>query len=140
MFRRFAKFFSVYFEFQMHLFKMFLNFCDWFLQYKSGINCLGIKTKLTLICNNANTVFLKVFIQLFLKFLSTNILFYSSYLGPSRLIYLQPMSICSQYLRRNQVIELFGLAKCIKSDIEKKLLAKNNNNYVNSRKLQKTKK
>ena len=136
MFRRFAKFFSVYFEFQMHLFKMFLNFCDWFLQYKSGINCLAIKTKLTLICNNANTVFLKVFIQLFLKFLSNNMLFYPSYLGPTGLIYLQPML----HLRRNQVIDLFELAKCIKSGIEKKLLAKNNNNYVNSRKLLKTKK
>ena len=120
----------------MHLFKMFLNFCDWFLQYKSGINCLAIKTKLTLICNNANTVFLKVFIQLFLKFLSNNMLFYPSYLGPTGLIYLQPML----YLRRDQVIDLFGLAKCIKSEIEKKLLAENNNNYVNSQKLQKTKK
>ena len=134
MFRRFAKFFSVNFEFQMYLFKRFLNLCDWFLKYKSGINCLGIKTKLTLICNNANTVFLEVFIQLFLKFLSNNMLFYPSYLGPTGLIYLQPML----HLRRNQVIDLFRLAKCIKINTEKKLLAKKNNNYVNSRKLQKT--
>ena len=120
MFRRFAKFFSVYFEFQMHLLKMFLNFCDWFIQYKSGINCLGIKTKLTLICNNANTVFLKVFIEFFLKFLSNNMLFYASYLGPTGLIYLQSML----YLWRNQIIDLFGLVKCIKSDIEKNCLRK----------------
>ena len=122
--------------FKMHLFTIFLNLCYEFLKNKSGINFLGLKTQLTLICNNANTVFLKVFIQLFLKFLSNNMLFYPSYLGPTGLIYLQPML----YLRRDQVIDLFGLAKCIKSEIEKKLLAENNNNYVNSQKLQKTKK
>ena len=100
----------------MHLFKLFLNLCDWFLKDKSGINFLGLKTKLTLICNNANTVFLKLFIQLFLKFSSINILFYESYLGPTGLIYLQPMF----HLQRNQLISLFALAKCVKSDTERK--------------------
>ena len=51
----------------MHLLRFFLNLSDWFLKNKSGINFLGLKTKLALICNNANTDFLKVFIQLFLK-------------------------------------------------------------------------
>ena len=99
----------------MHLIKVFLKLCDWFLKDKSVINFLGVKKKLTLICNNANTVFLKVCIQLFLKFLSNNILLYPSYLGPTGLIYLQPMLL----LWRNQVIDLFPLAKCVKSDIKK---------------------
>ena len=70
----------------MHLLKNVLNLRDWFLKNKSGINFLEIKTKLTLICNSANAVFLEVCIQLFLKFLSNNILFYPSYLGPTGLI------------------------------------------------------
>ena len=105
MLRKFANFFGVNFEFQMHLLKIFLNLCDWFPKNKSGINFLGMKIKLTLICNNANTVFLEVFIQFFLQFLSNNIFFYPSYLGPTGLIYLQPML----HLRRNQVIGLFAL-------------------------------
>ena len=116
MLRRFARFSSVNFEFKIHLLKIFLNLCDWILNNKSGTNFLGIKTKLTLICNNANTVFLIVFIQLFLKFLSNDILFYPSYLGPTGLIYLQPML----HLRRNHVIDLFALAKYVKRDIGKK--------------------
>ena len=116
MLRRFAKFFNLKFEFKTHLFKFFLNLCGWFLKTKSDINFLGLKTKLTLICNNANTVFLKVFTQLFLTFSSINILFYPSYLGPTGLIYLQPML----HLRRNQVTDLLALAKCVKSDIERK--------------------
>ena len=116
MLRRFANFFNVKLEFKMHLFKIFFKLCDWFLKNKSGINFLDLKTKLTLICNNANTVFLKVFLQLFLKFSSINILFYPSYLGPTGLIYLQPML----HLRRNQLIDLFSLAKCVESDIKKK--------------------
>ena len=115
MLRRFARFSSANFEFKIHLFKTFLNLCDWILNNKSGINFLGIKTKLTLVCNNANTVFLIVFIQLFLKFLSNDILFYPSYLGPTGLIYLQPML----HLRRNHVIDLFALGKCVKRDIGK---------------------
>ena len=98
----------------MYLLKIFLKLCDWFLKNKSGRNFLGLKTKLTLICNNANTAFLKVFIQLLLKFLSINILFYPSYLGPAGLIYLQPMF----HLRRNQVTDLFVLAKCVKAQRE----------------------
>ena len=120
MLRRFAKFFSINFESQMRLFKIFLNLCCWFLKNKSGVNFLGIITKLTLVCSNANTVFfntvfLKVFIQLFLKFLSNNILFYPSYLGSTTLISLQPML----HLLKNQAIVLFALVKCVKSDIEK---------------------
>ena len=104
----------------MRLFKIFLNLCCWFLKNKSGVNFLGIITKLTLVCSNANTiflntVFLKVFIQLFLKFLSNNILFYPSYLGSTRLISLLPML----HLLKNQAIDLFALVKCVKSDIEK---------------------
>ena len=53
MFTRFSKFFNVKVEFKMHQFKFFLNLCDWFLENKSGINFLGLKTKLTLICNIA---------------------------------------------------------------------------------------
>ena len=67
MMRRCANFFNVKLEFKMHLLRFFLNLSDWFLKNKSGINFLGLKTKLALICNNANTDFLKVFIQLFLK-------------------------------------------------------------------------
>ena len=120
MLRRFAKFFSVNFESQMRLFKIFLNLCCWFLKNKSGVNFLGIITKLTLVCSNANTVFLntvflKVFIQLFLKFLSNNILFYPSYLGSAGLISLQPML----HLLKNQAFDLFALVKSVKSDIEK---------------------
>ena len=58
-----------------------------------------------------NTFFLKVFIQLFLRYLSNNILFYPSYLGPTGLMHLQPML----HLLRNQVPDLFALVKCIKS-------------------------
>ena len=47
----------------MHMLKIVLDLSDWFLKNESGINFLGIKTKLTSICNNANTVFLKVFVQ-----------------------------------------------------------------------------
>ena len=54
-------------------------------------------------------------VKFFLNFLSNNILFYSSYLGPTGLIYLQPML----HLRRNQVTDLLALAKYVKSDIEK---------------------
>ena len=57
-------------------------------------------------------------IQFFLKFLSNNILFYSPYLGPTGLIYLQPML----HLWKNQVIDLFALAKYVKSDIEKNII------------------
>ena len=110
-----AKCFKVNLEFKMHLFKVFLNLCDWFLKTKSGINFRGLKTKLTLIFNDVNAVFLKVFIQLFLKFLSMNILFYPSYLGPAGLIYLQSML----YLRRNQVIDLFTLEKYVKAPVVK---------------------
>ena len=124
MLRRFSKFFNVKLEFKMHLCKTFLNLCNWFLKNKSGINFLGLKTKLTLICNNANTVSLKVFIQLFLKFSSVNILFCPSYIGPAGLIYLQPVLHQTYYiwlhLQRNQVIDLFALAKCVKSDIDRK--------------------
>ena len=55
-------------------------------------------------------------VKFFLNFLSNNILFYSSYLGPTGLIYLQPML----HLRRNHVIDLFALAKYVKRDIGKK--------------------
>ena len=99
----------------MHLLKHFLNLRDWFLKNKSGINFLETKTKLTLICNSANAVFLEVCIQLFLKFLSNNILFYPSYLGSAGLISLQPML----HLLKNQAIDLFALVKSVKSDIEK---------------------
>ena len=50
--KRFAKVFNVKLEFKIHLFKIFSNLIDWFLINKSGINFLGLKTKLTLICNN----------------------------------------------------------------------------------------
>ena len=113
---RFAKFFSVNFELKLHLFKIFLNLCYWILKNKSGINFLGIKTKLALICNNTNTVFLKVFIHLFLKLLSNASLFYPSYLGSTGLICLHPML----HLRRYQIIDLFPLAKCLKRDIGKR--------------------
>ena len=49
MLTRFARFFNVKIDFKMHLFKFFLNLCDWFLEKKSDINFLGLKTKLTLI-------------------------------------------------------------------------------------------
>ena len=42
---RFAKFFNVKIEFKMHLFNFFLNLRDWFLENKSGVNFLGLKTK-----------------------------------------------------------------------------------------------
>ena len=54
-------------------------------------------------------------VKFFLNFLSNNILFYSSYLGPTGLIYLLPIL----HLRRNQVTDLLALAKYVKSDIEK---------------------
>ena len=54
----------------MHLFTIFLDLSDWFLKNESDTNFLLIKTKLTLICNNDNTVFLKVFIpQYFILFI-----------------------------------------------------------------------
>ena len=54
----------------MHLSNFLFDFSDWFLKNESGINFLEIKTKLTLICNNASKVFLKFFIkQYFILFI-----------------------------------------------------------------------
>ena len=114
MLRRFAKFFNLKLEFKMVLFKNFLNLCYWFLKNKLVVNFLGLKTKLVLIVLTLKLI-LKFFIQLFFKFLCNNILFYPSYLGPTGLIYLQPMV----HLQRNQVTDLFALAKCEKPAVEK---------------------